>query len=124
MFGLPSQQNILVTKPDESLSVQADQLSQQIGEQVNIEKNTSNRDVEIDEGLANSKGTDDEQVDGLATAISDINKEVRIFLLAQYFSINLYLNLYKDLNQELLSFMFFVNVWIFRQPNRGYSNQR
>ena len=87
MFGLPSQQNILVTKPDESLSVQADQLSQQIGEQVKIEKNTSNRDVEIDEGLANSKGTDSEQVDGLATAISDINKEVKIFLLAQYFSI-------------------------------------
>ena len=68
-----------MTKPDESLSVQADQLSQQIGEQVKTEKNTSNRDIEIDEGLVKSKGTDDEQVDGLANAISDINKEVRIF---------------------------------------------
>ena len=60
--SLGGQQNILVAKPAESSTVQADKLFQQIGEQIEIEKNMPNPDDELEERLARLKGVDVEQV--------------------------------------------------------------
>ena len=54
--------SILVSKPGQAPSVQADQLLKQIGEQVVIEKNIPNPDKELEERLARLKGVHVDQV--------------------------------------------------------------
>jgi len=60
--GASSQQNILITKPDQPAVIQADHLLKQIGEQVVIERDIPNPDEELEERLAKLKGVEVGQI--------------------------------------------------------------